>query len=83
MFKPYHGTRSSERIQNCAEEFYWDMSDRDPTTIVRDMLADLRHYCDKHKLCFGDLDKVAHSYYQDELQEDYPENYLETEDNDA
>lgn len=30
---------------------------------VTDLLADLRHFCDAHKLCFGDLDRIAHGHY--------------------
>lgn len=64
----YHN-QSVARIQNCADEYY-SLSDNEPAIIVQDMLADLRHYCDEHGLCLGDLDKVAHEYYQDELAEE-------------
>jgi len=64
----YHD-KSVKKIQECADEFYLS-SDNDPATIVRDMLADLRHYCDEHRLCLGDLDRVAHEYYQEELAMD-------------
>ena len=37
---------------------------------VRSLLADLRHYCDKHEICFADNDRFAHMNY---LKERLPE----------
>jgi hypothetical protein len=36
---------------------------------VSDLLADLRHYCDAHNLCFGDRDRLGHTHYQAELED--------------
>ena len=69
MSNKHYRNRGAAKIQKCADQHYWS-SDDDPASIVRDMLADMRHYCDEHKLCFGDLDKEAHKYYQEELAED-------------
>lgn len=35
----------------------------DVKTVLTDLLADLRHLCDSHDLCFGDLDKMAYQHY--------------------
>lgn len=32
-----------------------------------DLLADARHWCDRHGECFGDLDRIAHQHYLHEL----------------
>lgn len=34
-----------------------------PEEDVIDLLADLRHYCDREGLCLGDLDRMAHQHY--------------------
>jgi len=34
---------------------------------VRDLLADLRHYCDAHKLDYGAEDKSAYGHYLAEI----------------
>lgn len=35
-----------------------------------DMLADLRHYCDAHKLEFHRIDKMAYQHYTEEVVEE-------------
>lgn len=35
---------------------------------VRDILADLRHYCDSEGIDFADEDRVAYDSYSHELQ---------------
>lgn len=37
-----------------------------PETAIADMLADLRHLCDRLKLDFAALDKQGHGYYIEE-----------------
>jgi hypothetical protein len=37
---------------------------------VRDLLTDIRHFCDHNQLDFGKLDKAAHEVYLDELNDD-------------
>lgn len=32
-----------------------------------DLLADARHWCDRHGQCYGDLDRIAHDHYLAEL----------------
>ena len=39
----------------------------DVATAVRDLLADLRHYCDEQGVDFGAEDRVAHCNYLVEL----------------
>jgi len=36
---------------------------------VIDLLADLRHYCDAHKLDFANLDRIAYGHYTAEVGE--------------
>ena len=33
---------------------------------ITDLLADLRHLCEAHELCFGDLDRMAYAHYSAE-----------------
>ena len=28
-----------------------------------ELFSDLRHYCDAHKLCFSELDRIAYAHY--------------------
>lgn len=35
-----------------------------------DLLADARHWCDRHSQCYGDLDRLAHRHYLAELAEE-------------
>jgi hypothetical protein len=32
-----------------------------------DLLADARHWCDRNGHCFGELDRLAHQHYLDDL----------------
>ena len=32
-----------------------------------DLLADARHWCDRHNKCYGDLDRMAYDHYLAEL----------------
>lgn len=38
----------------------------DKRASVTDILADLRHYCDKNKLDFADCDRIAYGHYTEE-----------------
>jgi len=38
----------------------------DPCRLI-DLLADARHWCDRHGQCYGDLDRVAHDHYLAQL----------------
>ncbi len=46
----------------------FDLEDADPGAAVTDVLADVRHFCDRHGLCFGDLDRAAYGHYLEELR---------------
>jgi hypothetical protein len=35
-----------------------------------DLLADARHWCDRQRQCYGDLDRIAHQHYLAELAEE-------------
>lgn len=36
-----------------------------------DMLTDARHWCDRHGLCYGDLDRIAHKHYLAEIEDEW------------
>lgn len=40
----------------------------DKATAVRDMLSDLRHFCDRYKIDFGEEDRIAYANYIAELR---------------
>lgn len=44
--------------------------ENDPETRIVDLLADLRHLCDRLRLDFGDLDGQAHYHYLEDLADD-------------
>ena len=48
-----------------AVKFY--VEDKDPN--VRDILSDLRHYCDTHHIDFDDEDRVAYDNYVSETHD--------------
>ena len=50
--------------------YFFELEQGDPGAAVTDALADLRHFCDRHSLCFGDLDRTAYSHYLAELEEE-------------
>lgn len=50
--------------------YFYDFERDDPKTPVVDILADLRHFCDRHCLDLGDLDNMAHSHYLAEIEEE-------------
>ncbi len=37
-------------------------------TAITDALANFRHLCDREGLCYGDLDRMAHVHYLEELE---------------
>lgn len=64
---------NKKRAERAADTLceYWargDIGERERDLAVQDLLCDLRHYCDKHGLCLGDIDKNAHACYLDELE---------------
>ena len=70
-----------ERIQGLASklqttkvegalEVFFDLEEADPGAAVTDVLVDLRHFCDRNSLDIGSLDKLAHSHYLAELEEE-------------
>lgn len=42
---------------------------QDGLDCVRDLLADLRHYCDTHGINYGDEDDLAHENYLSEVND--------------
>jgi len=57
----------AERVQRMLETYNdeWDVQ----ANLV-DLLADARHWCDKHRVCYGDFDRIAHRHYLAELGEE-------------
>jgi hypothetical protein len=70
MFKPSKETRKENarrvrRAETALTDYLAD--DGDPRISVRDLLADLRHYCDAHGINFGEEDRMAHYNYLAEI----------------
>jgi hypothetical protein len=42
-------------------------SDTDDVADIEDMLADIRHWCDRHNTDFAELDGMAHCHYTAEV----------------
>ena len=49
---------------------HFEFEKEDAGASVTDLLADVRHFCDWYGLAHGDLDRVAHSHYLEELREE-------------
>ena len=58
-------TECAARAQRALEAYDIDAAHEDA---LRDLLADLRHYCDKHELDFAFHDRVAYRNYLEELK---------------
>ena len=41
-----------------------------PTERLTDLLADARHWCDRQRLCYGHVDRLAHQHYLAEWAEE-------------
>ena len=59
--------RAKECAARAAEALYLYIEAGDEECAVRDLLADLRHYCDMHGISFGDEDRCAYRNYVEEL----------------
>jgi hypothetical protein len=59
--------KSVERIEQVAPLYD---SPEEPVTTAKDILADLRHYCDTCNLDFDALVRLSRHYYDDEVAED-------------
>ena len=44
-----------------------EYDDESPETFAVDLLADIRHFCDKHQLEFHKLNKLAYGHYTAEV----------------
>lgn len=53
--------RASQRIARLAKTTY-----EGPAVVVRDCLADLRHFCDQHGVDFAAEDRIAYNHYCEE-----------------
>lgn len=53
-------------IEAFAKETRQDTSgdmEHDKPSVVGDLLANIRHYCDVHGMAYAELDRVAHNHY--------------------
>jgi len=66
MSEPTNASRV-RKIEIIFKAFY---NGNDPESDVTDILADVRHYCNKQSLCFGDLDSRSHHHYLEEVAEE-------------
>jgi len=60
--------RARRALSALVDHFEFDSCD--PAATVTDLLADVRHFCDWYGLAHGNLDRVAHSHYLEELTEE-------------
>ena len=51
-------------------EVYAQNPKDDHESNVKDLLTDIRHFCDVHDLAYSELDRAAHRNYLEEWQED-------------
>jgi len=56
--------RRAKRIAKVLRRYGTDNTDHGG---LIDLLADARHWCDRHAECYSDLDRVAHDHYLTEL----------------
>jgi len=68
---PLLKNKSKERVDKISA--HYDSPD-EPQTLVQDILADLRHYCDAHDLDWNVCLSWSRSYYLDELESDLADN---------
>lgn len=59
-----NNTRRTKRVERLIKAGNYEAG----YTAVRDMLADLRHYCDANDINFADEDRAAYQHYLHELQ---------------
>lgn len=57
----------AERAHRVIENYN---DDDDERANAIDLLTDVRHWCDEHGECYGDLDRIAHEHYFAELGEE-------------
>ena len=50
----------------------WRDSMGTPSSLARDILTDLRHFCDLHGLPFSEMNESAEEMYQAEAEEQTP-----------
>lgn len=64
-----HQEKAVDRLYHILHQY-----NDDKDNLVRDVLSDLRHYCDNRGLDFAQEDGVAHRNYLAELEEDQSAN---------
>lgn len=58
---------NAHRADRCESALAGYNDDYDTVANLIDLLADARHWCDRHGHCFGDLDRIAYDHYLAEL----------------
>lgn len=61
---------NAERAARCEAALARYNDEWDTTANLIDLLADARHWCDRHRQCYGDLDRIANEHYLAELWEE-------------
>lgn len=64
MAKPVHNQARVRKVEKLIKAGDYEEGE----VAVRDMLADLRHYCDANGIIFHEQDRIAHNHYTHELQ---------------
>lgn len=59
---------NAQRADHCQAALAGYNDEYDTAANLIDLLADARHWCDRHGQCYGDLDRIAHDHYLAELQ---------------
>lgn len=59
--------RNTRRARRIDHVLNWSGGGDDPAEGLTDLLADARHFCDRHGLSFAELDRVAYQHYLAEL----------------
>lgn len=61
---------NAERADRCDAALALYNDEWDAVANLIDLLADARHWCDRHTQCYGDLDRIAHDHYLAELSDE-------------
>lgn len=63
-------SENDERSRRCDAILAHYNDEWDKKSNLIDLLADARHWCDRNKLCFGELDRIAYDHYLAELADE-------------
>jgi hypothetical protein len=69
---------SDNRAKRCAAAIRSYDDEWDDKSNLINFLADARHWCDRNKLCFAELDRIAFEHYLTELPDQRRQSWLAT-----